>query len=112
MLTILAVLGGVALAGYVGGFRVGRQRRPYWAAPPTVGHVVEVFTDGGLCLWQSVGASETAASIADSWCFPGYAVLRYGPGDRVKDVVCGADLLEDWESMWPADPPLALRRTR
>lgn len=112
MLTILAVLGVVAFAGYVGGFRVGRQRRPYWAAPPTAGHVIEAYEQGGITYWHSVRARETADSIAESWDFPGYAVLRYGPGDRVREVVCGEELLEEWEQMWPIEPPPSLRRAR
>lgn len=112
MIVVLFVLAVVALAGYAGGFRVGRQRRPYWSAPPTVGYVVEVFDSGGVVLWQSVRARETAESIAGSWCFPGYAVMTYGPGDRVKAVVYGSDLLEEWEQMWPLPDPPTLRGLR
>lgn len=99
-MTVLAVAV-VGLATYAAGRRVGHKRRPYWSAPPCEGWVVEVFEQGGMVLWQTVRAKGTAYSIAESWTFPGYAVLVTGPGDHVKDVVSGGDLLDEWESVWP-----------
>lgn len=92
-----------AAVGWAAGRQVGR-----WAAPPANGYVAEVFRFEGMVAWHSFDDRAERDEFAACWSKPGFVVLVADPPDKFgtptrKRVVYGADVLEEWESVWAID---------